>query len=103
VDRTVTVKRVTLVRGAFRVLQERVRLYGDGEVRFEIWTANACSPRAGHVRVRPEVVGVCATDLEILDGSLIYYRSGKAAYPITPGHEWAGIVEAILNKSLRFS
>lgn len=46
-------------------------------------------PRAAHgeVLVRPRAVGICGSDLEILDGSRPepYIR-----YPIVPGHEWAG-------------
>jgi 2-desacetyl-2-hydroxyethyl bacteriochlorophyllide A dehydrogenase len=37
-------------------------------------------------------VGICATDLEVLEGSLEYYRSGWARYPIVPGHEYSGVV-----------
>jgi len=38
---------------------------------------------------------VCATDLEILDGELGYYKSGWAQYPITPGHEFSGRIARI--------
>jgi threonine dehydrogenase-like Zn-dependent dehydrogenase/glycosyltransferase involved in cell wall biosynthesis len=44
------------------------------------------------VLIRVAYVGVCATDLEVLDGSLGYYRNGRARYPITPGHEYSGVV-----------
>ena len=37
-------------------------------------------------------VGVCATDLEVANGHLDYYRKGVAHYPISPGHEYSGIV-----------
>ena len=51
-------------------------------------------PRAGHgqVLVRPRAVGICGSDLEILDGTRPepYIR-----YPIVPGHEWAGEVVAL--------
>jgi threonine dehydrogenase-like Zn-dependent dehydrogenase len=40
-------------------------------------------------------VGVCGTDLEIMEGSLGYYRSGIAKYPIVPGHESSGTVVAL--------
>jgi threonine dehydrogenase-like Zn-dependent dehydrogenase len=40
-------------------------------------------------------VGVCATDLEILEGRLGYYKSGLAKYPIVPGHEFSGTVAAV--------
>ena len=40
----------------------------------------------------PKLVGLCATDLEILDGSMAYFREGRAVFPITPGHEWVAEV-----------
>ncbi|WP_198663685.1 zinc-dependent alcohol dehydrogenase [Jiangella endophytica] len=45
--------------------------------------------------VAPEAVGICATDLEILDGTLIYLRTGASRYPVVPGHEWTGRVLAV--------
>lgn len=45
-------------------------------------------PPAGFVRVRVKAAAICATDLEIIDGNI------PAGYPITPGHEWSGIVDA---------
>ncbi|KAF1722818.1 zinc-binding alcohol dehydrogenase family protein [Pseudoxanthomonas wuyuanensis] len=47
-------------------------------------------PGAGQVRVRVEACGVCRTDLHLLDGEL-----AQARYPIVPGHEIVGIVEAL--------
>ena len=41
------------------------------------------------------IVGICATDLEVLEGTLGYYKSGKAHYPIVPGHESSGTVVAV--------
>ena len=45
--------------------------------------------RAGEVLVAPVAVGVCGTDLDIIDGRIdpAYVR-----YPIVLGHEWAGTV-----------
>lgn len=44
---------------------------------------------AGSVLIRPTVVGLCGTDLEIVDGSLdpAYVR-----LPLVLGHEWSGTV-----------
>jgi 2-desacetyl-2-hydroxyethyl bacteriochlorophyllide A dehydrogenase len=39
--------------------------------------------------------GVCATDLEILSGTLGYYKNGLANYPIIPGHEFSGWVARV--------
>lgn len=51
-------------------------------------------PNPGEVLIRVAYQGVCATDLEILDGHLGYYKSGLAQYPIVPGHELSGTVVA---------
>jgi threonine dehydrogenase-like Zn-dependent dehydrogenase len=44
---------------------------------------------AGEILVRPDLVGLCGTDLEIIGGQLdpAYLR-----YPVALGHEWTGIV-----------
>lgn len=46
--------------------------------------------KPGDVLIRVAYEGVCGTDLEILEGTLGYYRSGWARYPIVPGHEVSG-------------
>jgi L-iditol 2-dehydrogenase len=58
-----------------------------GQVRLEQKAVTA--PAAGLVRVEPDLVGLCGTDLEIIDGTIdpAYIR-----YPIALGHEWTGIV-----------
>ncbi|MBQ2942788.1 MAG: alcohol dehydrogenase catalytic domain-containing protein [Clostridia bacterium] len=43
----------------------------------------------GFVRVKVKAAAVCATDLEVIDGNI------AANYPLIPGHEWSGIVEAV--------
>lgn len=50
--------------------------------------------KPGEALINVAHVAVCATDLEILDGSLGYYKSGLAQYPIVPGHEFSGYVVA---------
>lgn len=51
-------------------------------------------PKAGDddVLVKVAYVGICATDLEVTHGSLEYYRSGRAQYPVVPGHEYSGVI-----------
>ncbi len=46
-------------------------------------------PRAGEVIVKVECCGICGTDLHILAGEF-----PPTPYPITPGHEFAGLVVA---------
>lgn len=47
-------------------------------------------PGPREVLVRVEAVGLCGTDIHVLDGEFAPTR-----YPIIPGHETSGIVEAI--------
>ena len=47
------------------------------------------TPPANFVRVKVVTAAVCATDLEVLDGNI------PANYPLIPGHEWSGVVEAV--------
>ena len=57
----------------------QVRLEGSGPI-----TAGT-----GQVLVEPDLVGLCGTDLEIIDGTIdpAYIR-----YPVVLGHEWTGTV-----------
>ena len=62
-------------------------VHGAGDVRFEQREPLRAGP--GEVLVRPDLVGLCGTDLEIIDGTIdpVYLR-----YPLALGHEWTGIV-----------
>lgn len=51
--------------------------------------------KPGEVLIRVAYQGICATDLEVLEGRLGYYKSGLAKYPIVPGHESSGTVAAV--------
>lgn len=42
------------------------------------------------VNVKVGFSSLCGTDRDVLSGDLIYYRTGKARYPIVTGHEWCG-------------
>jgi 2-desacetyl-2-hydroxyethyl bacteriochlorophyllide A dehydrogenase len=48
-------------------------------------------PIAGtdEILVRPRLVGMCGTDLEIIDGSI---DQAYVTMPLTLGHEWSGVV-----------
>lgn len=69
------------------------RLEGPGALRIGVVPDPAPGP--GEVLVRVGAVGICATDLEIVHGTLSYFTSGAAHYPIIPGHEWAGEIVAL--------
>ena len=60
---------------------------GPGDVRLEPRGTATAGP--GEVIVEPDLVGLCGTDLEIIDGAIdpAYLR-----YPIALGHEWTGRV-----------
>ncbi len=47
------------------------------------------APPANFVRVKVVAAAVCATDLEVIDGNI------PANYPLIPGHEWSGTVDAV--------
>jgi len=46
-------------------------------------------PSPGFARIKVQAAAICATDLEVVSGNI------PANYPITPGHEWSGIVDAV--------
>jgi len=46
--------------------------------------------KEGEVRVKVDACGVCRTDLHVVDGELEHLR-----YPIIPGHEVVGRIEAV--------
>jgi 2-desacetyl-2-hydroxyethyl bacteriochlorophyllide A dehydrogenase len=48
--------------------------------------------KPGDVLLSVDYVGICRTDLEVLEGALGYYRDGVANYPIVPGHEFSATV-----------
>ena len=50
--------------------------------------------RPGDVVIKVAYVGVCGTDVEIVDGTLGYFAEGLATYPVIPGHEMSGEVVA---------
>jgi threonine dehydrogenase-like Zn-dependent dehydrogenase len=61
-----------------------------GSIQLE--AAAPLAPGYGEVVARPGFVGVCGTDLELLDGVVdpAYVR-----YPLVPGHEWAGVITRV--------
>src|SRR5450756_378394 len=48
------------------------------------------TPGPGEIVVAPRAVGICGTDLHIIDGEF-----PPAPYPLVPGHEFAGEVVAL--------
>jgi threonine dehydrogenase-like Zn-dependent dehydrogenase len=60
---------------------------GPGDVQLQ--RRAPLAPAGGELIVEPDLVGLCGTDLEIIDGTIdpAYIR-----YPLVLGHEWTGFV-----------
>ena len=70
-----------------------LRFHGVGELRLE--DVPEPQPGRGEVLVEVQAVGICRTDLEIVDGAHPGYAGGDAHTPIALGHEWSGIVREL--------
>lgn len=60
-----------------------------GPNRLEMREVSLPQPGPGEVRIRTGACGICATDLQMIAG---WERTG---FPAIPGHEWAGMVDAV--------
>jgi propanol-preferring alcohol dehydrogenase len=69
------------------VVMRAARIHED--LTLGVDTVDTPSPAPGEVLVRIHAAGVCGTDLHILDGMI-----KPDPYPMTVGHEAAGVVEA---------
>jgi L-iditol 2-dehydrogenase len=63
-----------------------------GGERLELVERPDPTPGPSDLLIAPTAVGICGTDVEIFEASLVYFREGWAKYPIVPGHEWVGEV-----------
>lgn len=61
----------------------------EAPTRFAVETLPTPEPGPGEVRVAMRATGVCGTDLHINDGTFF------ASFPLTPGHEPYGVVDAL--------
>lgn len=64
-----------------------LRFFGPGDLR--LVDEPLPTPGPGEVRIRPAAVGICGTDVHILDGSF------ASRPPVILGHEVAGHVDAV--------
>lgn len=70
---------------------QRVRaLHITGPNRCQIVEQPLPAPRPGFSLAAPAYVGLCGTDLDLIDGTMPYFAQGVATYPLQPGHEWSG-------------
>lgn len=66
-------------------------LYGPKDLRVE--KVDLPEPAPDQVLIRVKACGICGSDVECYEG-----KSAEGRYdiaPYTPGHEWAGVIEAI--------
>lgn len=61
----------------------------DGPRSFTVGEVPTPEPGPGEVRIAIELAGVCGTDLHIHEGEFF------AVFPLTPGHEPVGLVDAV--------
>jgi 2-desacetyl-2-hydroxyethyl bacteriochlorophyllide A dehydrogenase len=60
--------------------------------RLALLERGSIEPGAAEVVVRPAFCGLCGTDIELRDGLV---DPAFVRYPLTLGHEWSGVVEAV--------
>ena len=60
--------------------------------RLAVAPVDVPSPGPGEVLVRVAWAGICGSDVELLEGRR---PAPYARYPVVPGHEWSGTVEAL--------
>ena len=68
-----------------RKIMKAYVLYGIGDFRYE--ETDKPVPGADEVLVRVKNVGICGSDVPRV------YKTGMYSYPLSPGHEFAGVVE----------
>ncbi|MZD08608.1 alcohol dehydrogenase catalytic domain-containing protein [Streptomyces sp. SID5785] len=64
----------------------------DGPGRHRLVPHTPIAPGPGEARVRVHAVGICGSDREVHQGNR---PAAYVRYPVTPGHEWSGVVEAV--------
>jgi len=64
----------------------------DAPGRLSVVSVDIPEPVAGETLVRVAWAGICGSDRELLEGRR---PATYARYPIVPGHEWSGTVEAV--------
>ena len=74
---------------------------GSGPITVGVERRPTPSLRPGGLLVRPEYVGACGTDLELLDGH--FEQECPVRYPVVLGHEWSGVVVDVADDVAGFS
>lgn len=72
-------------------------IVNTGPGQLELQDLPMPAPGPHEVRIRTSACGICATDLEMIDGW------ERTSFPSIPGHEWSGTIDAVgahVDKSL---
>ncbi|MFD3518372.1 zinc-binding dehydrogenase [Streptomyces sp. NPDC058657] len=64
----------------------------DAPGRHRLTEVEPGEPGPGEVLVKVAAAGICMSDREVFDG---HRDPGFVRYPLVPGHEWSGTVEAV--------
>ena len=72
---------------------EAVVITGPGKA--SLATVDVPKVKPGEALIRVSHVAVCATDLEIFNGTLGYFSNGLGQHPIVPGHEFSGRIASV--------
>ncbi len=67
------------------------RLYGPNDIR--IMDVETPKPGPHDLLCRVVRAGICGTDYSIYSGEFSGVKDGSVKFPLTPGHEWSGLVE----------
>jgi NDMA-dependent alcohol dehydrogenase len=70
-------------------MQIKAAVFYEPNVPFKIETLELAPPKAGEVLVKMAAAGVCHSDWHLMTGATQYKT------PVVPGHEGAGVVEAV--------
>jgi 2-desacetyl-2-hydroxyethyl bacteriochlorophyllide A dehydrogenase len=67
------------------------RIFGPYDIR--IVDVPIPHPQPNEVLCRVIRAGMCGTDYAIYSGEFSFVKNGSIKFPMTPGHEWSGVVE----------
>lgn len=69
------------------------RIFGPKDMR--VVDVPTPEPGSGDVLCKVVRSGICGTDYSIYTGEFSFVKSGAITFPMTPGHEWSGVVERV--------
>lgn len=69
------------------------RIFGKKDIRYIDIPVPEIKP--DEVLIKVKAVGLCGSDVELYEGTHPYIKRGLTTLPITPGHEWSGIIAEV--------